>query len=56
MIVTRAVYDAVVLISRAPVQYDASNSIHQTAIEAGVAEVNGAMLELTHKGALVLDL
>jgi hypothetical protein len=56
MIVTRAVYEAVVQISQPPVQYDPADPMHQTALDAGVATVNGTLIELTHKGDLVREL
>lgn len=56
MIVTRAVYEAVLHISRQPSLYDPADPRHRTALEAGVAYVNGAAIELTHKGELVRDL
>lgn len=56
MIVTRAVYDAVLHIHQQPVEFDPSNPVHKTALDAGVAEVHGDRIELTHKGELVLDL
>lgn len=56
MIVTRAVYDAVLHIHQQPVEFDPADPVHKTAIEAGVAQVNGELIELTHKGELVRDL
>lgn len=56
MIVKRNVYEAVLHISRAPTQYDPDNPEHATALEAGVAEINGKLIELTFKGELVRDL
>lgn len=56
MIVTRPVYEAVLQIRKQPVPYDPANPVHKTALEAGVARVNGTLIELTHKGELVLDL
>lgn len=56
MIATRAVYEAVLLIGRQPVQYDPADPLHQSALDAGVAIVNGNLIELTHKGELVRDL
>ncbi len=56
MIVTRAVYDAVRQIHAQATTFDPDNPVHQTALAAGVAEVNGTSLELTFKGQLVLDL
>ncbi|HVL76108.1 MAG TPA: hypothetical protein VM406_08830 [Noviherbaspirillum sp.] len=56
MIVTRAVYEAVRQIHQQRVQYDPASPVHKTALDAGVAQVNGEMIELTFKGELVLDL
>jgi len=56
MIVTRAIYEAVLHIDRAPTQYDPDNPMHAAALEAGVAEVRGALIQLTFKGELVRDL
>lgn len=56
MIVTRAVYDAACQIHKQPETYDPANPIHQTALEAGVAEIIGSRIELTFKGELVLEL
>ncbi|WP_165963171.1 MULTISPECIES: hypothetical protein [unclassified Pigmentiphaga] len=56
MIVSRSVYDAVLHIQQEPADFDPANPLHQTALDAGVAEVHGDRIELTHKGELVLGL
>ncbi|GIZ53377.1 hypothetical protein [Noviherbaspirillum aridicola] len=56
MIISREIYEAALLISRQPTVYVHGLPAHQKAIDAGVACVNGKLIELTHKGEEVIRL
>jgi hypothetical protein len=55
-IVTRALYESALLINQRETVYEAGHTCHETALAAGLARLNGPLIELTHKGEEVIRL
>lgn len=56
MIISREIYEAVVQIGQQETVYQPGFPMHEAAIAAGVARINGDLIELTHKGEEVARL
>lgn len=56
MIISRTVYQAALAINERPTQYEPENQQHAAALDAGVARIQGDLIELTHKGEEVIRL
>jgi len=56
MIISRSIYQAAITIGEGTTRYDPKNQQHADALEAGVARIQGDLIELTHKGEEVIRL
>jgi hypothetical protein len=55
-IISRALYEAALLINQGMTVYMPGNAGHEAALAAGIARINDELLELTHKGEEVIRL
>ncbi|MEN3293816.1 MAG: hypothetical protein V7642_3069 [Burkholderiales bacterium] len=55
-IVSRALYEAALIINQQETMYQAGNAAHEAVLAAGIARLNGSLIELTHKGEEVIRL
>jgi hypothetical protein len=53
-IISRPLYEAALLINRPGIVYEPGNAGHEAVLAAGIASLNGALIELTHKGEEVV--
>jgi hypothetical protein len=53
-IISRPLYDAALLINQAGTVYEPGNLGHEAVLAAGIARLNGPLIELTHKGEEVV--
>lgn len=56
MIVSRALFEAALLINQPDTVYQPGLAAHEAALAAGIACRNGKFIELTHKGEEVIRL
>jgi hypothetical protein len=55
-IISRALYETALLIDQATTVYVPGNTGHDAALAAGIARINGQLIELTHKGEEIIEL
>lgn len=55
-IISRALYESALLINQRETLYEAGLACHEAALDAGIARLNGPLIELTHKGEEVVRL
>jgi hypothetical protein len=55
-IVSRTLYEAALLINQQGNLYEPGNTRHEAVLAAGIARLNGQLIELTHKGEEVIRL
>lgn len=55
-IISRELYEAALLLNRSATTYLPGHASHEAALSSGIARLNGALIELTHKGEEVVRL
>jgi hypothetical protein len=55
-IVSRALYETALSINQQETVYESGNAGHEAVLAAGIARLNGSLIELTHKGEEVIRL
>lgn len=55
-IISRDLYEAALLIHQSTTLYQPGHTTHEAALAAGIARLNGTLIELTHKGEEVIRL
>jgi hypothetical protein len=55
-IISRALYEVAQSINQGATVYVPGNARHEAVLDAGIARINGQLIELTHKGEEVIRL
>lgn len=55
-IISRPLYEAALSINQLRTVYEPGNANHEAVLAAGIARLNGPLIELTHKGEEVVRL